>query len=99
MKRNYQRDYEFQKKINTRQAEEIESLKTQVNTLTSLCEKKDEIINSVEPMRKELAENIKEIKEKKKEYNSLVNELKNMRKVMDEEFFKGRWKIVRWIIK
>lgn len=99
MKRNYQRDYEFQKKLNERQAEEIKFLKSQIGELTSLCKEKDKIIYSVEPMRKELAENIKEIKEKKKEYNSLVNELKNMRKVMDEEFFKGRWKIVRWIIK
>ena len=99
MKRNYKRDYEFQKKLNTKQAEEIESLKTQIDALISLCEEKDKIIYSVDDLRKELTENIEEIKKEKKEYNSLVNELKLMKKVMNQEVFKGRWKLVKFLIK
>lgn len=101
MKRNYERDYEFQKKLNTKQAEEIESLKIQIDALTSLCEEKDKIIYSVDDLRKELTENIKEIKKEKKEYNILVNELKLMKKVMIEEFFKSKWKwkLIKFLIK
>ena len=58
MKRNYKRDYEFQKKLNAKQAEEIESLKTQIDALTSLCEEKDKIIYSVDSLREELARNV-----------------------------------------
>ena len=99
MKRNYKRDYEFQKKLNTKQAEEIESLKTQIDALISLCEDKDKIIYSVDDLRKELAENVEEIKKEKKEYNSLTNDLKLMKKVMNETVFKGRWRLVKFLIK
>ena len=101
MKRNYKRDYEFQKKLNERQSEEIESLKTQIDALTSLCEEKDKIIYSVDDLRKELTENIEEIKKEKKEYSSLVNELREMKKVMIEEFFKSKWKwkLIKFLIK
>lgn len=99
MKRNYKRDYEFQKKINTKQAEEIESLKIQIDMLTSLCEEKDKIIYSIEPMRSELAEDIKDFKSKKKEYNKLIDELRKMKDVMNQEFFKGRWKLVKFLIR
>lgn len=99
MKRNYKRDYEFQKKLNARQAEEIESLKTQIDALTSLCEEKDKIIYSVDDLRKELAENVEEIKTKKNEYNSLVNELRYMKKIINQEVYRGRWKLVKFLIK
>lgn len=101
MKRNYQRDYEFQKKLNARQSEEIESLKAQIDELISLCEEKDKIIYSVDDLRKELTDNIEEIKKEKKEYSSLVNELREMKKVMIEEFFKSKWKwkLIKFLIK
>ena len=99
MKRNYQRDYEFQKKLNERQSKEIESLKSQIDELTSLCKEKDEIIYSVNSLRSELTENVREIKEKKKEYDELNNELKLMKKVMNQEVFRGRWKLVKFLIK
>lgn len=99
MKRNYKRDYEFQKKLNARQVEEIKRLKTQIDTLTSLCEEKDKIIHSVDSLRGELTENIKEIKKYKSEYNELNGELKNMKKVMNQTVFKGRWKLIRFLIR
>lgn len=99
MKRNYKRDYEFQKKLNERQTEQIESLKLQIDALTSLCEEKDKLIYAVDSLRDELTKNIEEIKQKKNEYSSLVNELRDMKKVMNEEFFKGRWRLIKFLIK
>ena len=99
MKRNYKRDYEFQKKINAKQAEEIESLKTQIDALTALCNEKDKVIYSIEPMRNEFIENTENLKSRKKEYDELINELKKMKKVIDQKFFKGRWKLVKFLIK
>lgn len=99
MKRNYKRDYEFQKKLNTRQAEEIESLKIQIDALTSLCEEKDKIIYSVDSLRNELTDNVNDFKEKKKEYNELISELKEMKKIMNQTVFRGRWRLVKFLIK
>lgn len=99
MKRNYQRDYEFQKKLNARQTKEIESLKSENKKLKTQCKEKDEIINSVDYLKSELAENVNAIKEKRKEYDSLINELRDMKKVMNQEVFKGRWKLVKFLIK
>ena len=101
MKRNYKRDYEFQKKLNTRQAEEIESLKTQIDALTSLCEEKDKVIYSIDDLRDELTRDVKEVKEKKNEYDELISELRLMKKVMSEEFFKSswKWKLIKFLIK
>lgn len=99
MKRNYKRDYEFQKKLNERQAEQIKSLKAQIDGLTSLCEEKDKLIYAVDSLREELTKKIEEINIKENEYNSLVNELKDMKKVMNQEFFKGRWQLIKLLIK
>lgn len=99
MKRNYKRDYEFQKKINEKQIKEIESLKLENEKLKTLCEEKDKIINSVEPMRREMTEYIGEIKEKRNEYYALIDELKTMKKVMNKTVFKGRWKLIKFLMK
>lgn len=99
MKRNYKRDYEFQKKLNKRQTEEIESLKTQIDALTSLCEEKDKLIYAVDDLREELTAKVEEIEKQKKEYNKLIIDLKNMKKVMNQTVFKGRWRLVKFLIK
>jgi hypothetical protein len=39
------------------------------------------------------------IKDKRKEYDKLVEDLRKMRKVMNKEFFKGRWRLVKFLIK
>lgn len=99
MKRNYKRDYEFQKKLNEKQLKEIESLKLEVEKLKAQCEEKDKIINSVDSLRVEMTQYKDAIKNKRKEYDELIDDLKKMRKVMNEEFFKGRWRLVKFLIK
>jgi chromosome segregation ATPase len=86
-------------KIIKRQIDEIDGLKQQISELEIDCDKKDEIINSIETMREDFASVIDELKEQEKEYNMLIDDLMKMRNVMNQEFFKGRWKLVRLLIK
>lgn len=99
MERNYKRDYEFQKKINLRQTEQIESLKLEVEKLKALCEEKDKTINSVDSLRIELTQCRDERKEKQKEYNELIEELKDMKTIMNQTVFKGRWRLIKFLMK
>jgi chromosome segregation ATPase len=99
MKRNYKRDYEFQKKLNIKLEKEIELLKLENQELKVQCNKKDEIINSVDSLRVEMTQHTNAIKDKRKEYDKLVEDLRKMRKVMNKEFFKGRWRLVKFLIK
>ena len=97
--RNYKKKYEFQKKMTSRQIEQIESLKSEIQELKLKCEEKDKIINSIEPMRVELKNNIDEIKKQKEEYKNLIKEIRKMKEIVNQEVYRGKWKIVRWLIK
>lgn len=88
-----------QSRIIERQMDEIESLKKKVSTLEISCEEKDEIINSIDSLRIEMQEVIDDIKSKGEVYDRLIEELNDMKKVMNEEVFKNRWKLVRLLIK
>lgn len=99
MKKNYKRRYEFQQKTISRQTDEIEYLKSQIEKLKLQCEEKDKVINVVDSLREELTSDIAEVKKSKDEYNELVKELREMRNVINREVFKGRWRLVRLLIK
>lgn len=99
MKRNYKRDYEFQKKLNERQVKEIEFLKLENEKLKIQCKEKDKIINSVDSLRVEMAHHKDAIKDKRKEYEELIDDLRNMRKIMNQTVFKGRWRLIKLLIK
>lgn len=99
MKRNYKRDYEFQKRINAKQAKKIESLELQVEKLKLQCEEKDKTIGSIDFLRSELIEDVEEYKKLKNEYKELIQELRYMKSVMNQDFFKGRWKLIKFLIK
>lgn len=95
----YKKRYENQKRIVARQLEEIESLKLEIEELESECEKKDALINSIEPMRNEMKQEISKIKEYKEEYGKLISELREMKSTMNQEVFNGRWTLIRFLIK
>lgn len=101
MKTDYKKRFEFQKKINDRQSEEIESLKTQIDALVAICDEKDKVIESVDYLREELTENINEYKKLKNEYADVMKDLRKMREIMTQEVFKGqwRWKLIKFLIK
>lgn len=81
----YKKRYETQIKIVARQREEIASLKSKIEELERECEKKDELINSVEPLRDE--------------FQRLIDELKEMKTIANKKLYKGRWKIIRFLIR
>ena len=93
-KRDDLRDQIIQRKNN-----EIELLKDKISELEIEIEKKDELVKSVDPLRKELLETTNDLKAKKDEYNKIISELKEMKKIMNEEVFKGRWNLIKLLMK
>ena len=71
----------------------------QIEKLKQELKEKDELINSIEPIRREMIENNKEHKRLKNKYQELINELKLMKKIMDVTVYKGKWRLIKWLIK
>ena len=90
---------EFKDRIIERKNGEIEVLKELIEELKCECAEKDDVINSVDEFRKELKIITKELRDKSKEYDKLIKEVKGMRNILDEIVFKKRWKIVKWLLK
>lgn len=97
--KKYKKRLELQNKTITRQSNQIEELKLQVQKLELECKKKDEIINSVSILKEELDKNISDAKAYKEQYEDLIEELKKMKKIMNQELYKNRWNFVRFLIK
>ena len=97
--KSYKKRLDFQQKVIFKKSEEIESLKSENEKLKQKLKEKDEIINSVEPMRMEMAENEKEHKRLQNEYRNLIQELRQMKRALDKEVFKNRWWLVKLLIK
>lgn len=89
---------DFKSKIIQKQADEIDGLKHEVSRLKNLCDEKDEIINSVDSYRCELQSIVLDLRSKQDEYNKKIEEIKKMKKVFDEELYKGRWDFVKLFI-
>lgn len=99
IKNKYEKRLAFQQKMLNRQSEQIETLKSEIDKLTLECQKKDELINSVEPMRREMTETINEQQRLKQEYQKLIQELKTMKNIIDEEVYKKRWWLIKFLLK
>jgi prefoldin subunit 5 len=97
--KNYKKRLETQSKVISRQSEEIESLNAEIVMLRLQIEEKDNVISSIEPMRKELSDNIAKIKKYKNEYKLLIEELKKMKDIVNQEVYKNRWKIIKFLMK
>lgn len=90
---------DFQQKMISRQSKQIESLKLQNEKLKLKCEEKDKIINSVTHLKVELEKSIEASKEHEKEYKKLVDELRKMKEVFNQIAFKGKWALIKFLIK
>lgn len=82
-----------------RQVIEIKELKKLIDNLNITCEQKDEIIGSINGLRQDLIDVITDINDKREQYDALINELIEMKKIINQEVFKGRWKIIRFLLK
>jgi chromosome segregation ATPase len=98
-KKRYQKKLDFQQKMIARQSDKIESLTSQIEALKLECERKDEIINSVTPLKEELTKNVNEIKKYKKEYRTLIEEARKMKNIINQEVYKNRWWLIKLLIK
>ena len=97
--KNYKKRLEFQQKVISKKSEEIESLNAEIIKLRLQIEEKDNVINSIEPMRNELSQNIAEIKKGKEKYKKLIGEVKMMKSIMNKEVFKNRWWLIKLLLK
>lgn len=97
--KSYKKRLDFQSKMISRQSEQIEDLKSQNEKLKLELQEKDILINSVSPLKEELMQNIAEVKRSKKEYAKLVSELRKMKDIMNQEVYKNRWWLIKYLIK
>ena len=97
--RSQKKRLDFKDKMISRQSDQIESLKLENEKLRLEIREKNELIDSVVPMREELAQHIEEIKGYKNEYKELVGELRKMMSIINNTVFKGRWKLIRFLMK
>lgn len=97
--KKYEKRLDFQQQIITKQFKQIELLETKIERLEERLKEKDEIISSVEPMRREMTENLEKQKVLKNEYEKLIQELRQMKKIMDVTVYKGKWRLVKFLIK
>ena len=81
------------------QIDKIDKLEKTVSELKISCEEKDKIIASINVLRDDLFIVINQLKKKSDEYDVLIADLMEMRKVMNQTVFKGRWKLIRWLLK
>lgn len=98
-KKKYDKKNDFQKNMIARQSEQIESLRLEIDKLKLECKEKDDIINSVKPLREELNNNIAEVKKYKKEYIELIKELRKMKDIINQTVYNNKWSLVKFFIK
>ncbi len=90
---------ELQEKLISRQSEQIEKLNAQVAKLKLEIEERDNIINSVSSLRDELIQKNKDIDKYREKYRVLIDELRKMKEILSQEIYKGRWWLVKFLIK
>ena len=95
----YEKKYETQKKIVLRQLDEIEKLKSSVSELEIDSEKRTELIDSITDIRTELYEVIDDLSERREEYIRLIEDLRQMKMVMNQTVFKGKWRLIKLLLR
>lgn len=95
----YKKKCELQDKIISRQLKQIENLNRQIENLKLELEEKNNIINSVSSLREELIQKNKDIDRYKKEYKKLIDELRKMKEILNQIVYKGRWRIIKFLMK
>lgn len=95
----YEKKYETQKKIVLRQLDEIEKLKSSISELEIDNEKRTELIDSITDIRTELYEVIDDLSERREEYTRLIEDLRQMKMVMNQTVFKGKWRLIKLLLR
>lgn len=99
MKRYQSKNNKRQVSMIQKQADEIRDLKNKINTLQIENERKDELIHLVDTLTTDLQNEIEEIYNLKERYRVLINDLNLMMQIFNTKIFKGRWKLIRLLMK
>ena len=97
--KRYEKRLEIQNKMISHQSKQIEDLELQVRNLKLEIEEKNKIINSTSSLRDEMAKNVEDIKGYKMKYKELIDEVRKMKDGLNQEVYKGRWWLVKLLIK
>lgn len=89
---------DLQKKTILNQIKEIEKLKKEILDLQIDCHKKDDLLNIVNSFQNELSQIIDDLQERRKQYDILISDLQQMKCVMNQQVFKGRWNIIKALL-
>ena len=95
----YEKKYETQKKIVLRQLDEIEKLESSISELEIDSEKRTELIDSITDIRTELYEVIDDLSERREEYTRLIQDLRQMKMVMNQNVFKGKCRLIKLLLR
>lgn len=82
-----------------RQANQIKDMQKEIDRLETRCKEQEKELGSMAYMHDEMASLISELREKVKEYNSYLDEIKKMKAVFNKDLFKGRWNLVKFLVK
>jgi len=105
-----ERKNELQRKRIDKQRESIDALNVEIEKLKfNLDFLKNENINGYEAAKKiilllekiriEWQESLDSLNLQRDEYQSLIAEVKLMKKVLDKEVYKSKWRIIKYLIK
>ena len=96
---NEKKRLEFQSKMISRQSKQIEDLKSENEKLRLQLREKDELINSVSYLKDELSKILSYLKKQKEEYKKLIDEIRKMKSIINQEVYKGRWWLIKLLLK
>lgn len=101
MNKNFKRKNksDIKNRVILNQIDKIDKLQKVISDLEISCAEKDKVIESINDIRDNFLGIINELKEKKEEYDTLISDLTEMRKVMNQTVFKGKWKLIRLLLK
>lgn len=98
MKRKSKRS-NYQSRIISKQIEEINKLKDTITCLEIDRDKKKDLIKTIETIRYEFIKELEEIKSLKEKLKELIEEVLLMRNTINQIVYKGKWNLIRLLIK
>lgn len=99
LKKNISNKKDIQKKLLLKQLSDIENLKKKISELELQSQTKNDIVHSVEAIHEEFIGIVNDLRDKREKYDELIAELQKMKEVMNKKEFKGRWKLIKWLMK
>lgn len=93
------RRLEMKDRIINRQSDTIEDMKKQISALEIDVQEKNILLKSMDDLLDDMRNTIQEVDSKKDEYDRLIAELRDMKKIMDEEVFHRKWWILKHVLR